>query len=392
MESTIQKLRGENDPADPENPEIGDLTAFQIAYDVPMADHTSFRAGGHAAAMVHVGTNLELKTTLRMLSDAGLPHLMIGNGSNMLFRDSGYDGVVIKMENFAGVVQKPQQAFPGMSMEESQRADVVGVECGISLATLAKILQRDGLTGFEFASGIPGTLGGGLFMNAGAYGGELKDVVRGVLAISPDGREERVFTNEEMQFGYRHSVLSDNGYIALFASLQLAQGDPAAIALTMRELNQKRNSKQPVQYPSAGSTFKRPEGHFAGKLIEDAGLKGFSVGGAAVSEKQDNSQDQGDDDLHGEAVSESLFGFRRVIFTHKDAGSGSASVSDKSSKGRYDHNKRHTDTYTGKGKSTLSGNMTNIDTIDDIVEHIDELCSNCGKCKLQKQLSDRLGS
>ena len=122
-------------------------------------------------------------------------------------------------------------------------------------------------------------------MNAGAYGGELKDVVRGVLAISPDGREERVFTNEEMQFGYRHSVLSDNGYIALFASLQLAQGDPAAIALTMRELNQKRNSKQPVQYPSAGSTFKRPEGHFAGKLIEDCGLRGFTVGGAQISEK-----------------------------------------------------------------------------------------------------------
>ena len=113
---------------------------------------------------------------------------------------------------------------------------------------------------------------------------------------------------------------------------------------------------------------------------------------AAVSEKQDNSQDQGDDDLHGEAVSESLFGFRRVIFTHKDAGSGSASVSDKSSEGRYDHNKRHTYTYTGKGKRTLSGNMTNIDTIDDIVEHIDELCGNGRKCKLQKKLSDRLGS
>ena len=120
-------------------------------------------------------------------------------------------------------------------------------------------------------------------MNAGAYGGELKDVVRGVLAISPDGREERVFTNEEMQFGYRHSVLEDNGYVALFASLSLAKGDPDEIAAKMRELNQKRNSKQPVQYPSAGSTFKRPEGYFAGKLIEDAGLKGVSVGGAQVS-------------------------------------------------------------------------------------------------------------
>lgn len=283
LELVIQNLRRENDPADPENQEIGDPHVFRIEYDAPMAAYTSFRAGGRAAAMLHVGTDMELRIALRMLSDAGLPHLMIGNGSNMLFRDSGYDGVVIKMENFAGVVQKPQKAFPGMTLEESQRDDVIGAECGINLATLAKILQREGLTGFEFASGIPGTLGGGLFMNAGAYGGELKDVIRGVLAISPDGREKRVFTNEEMQFGYRHSILEDNGYVALFASLSLAKGDPDEIAAKMRELNQKRNSKQPVQYPSAGSTFKRPEGYFAGKLIEDAGLKGVSVGGAQVS-------------------------------------------------------------------------------------------------------------
>ena len=283
LEQTIQKLRRENDPADPENPEIGDPHAFRVEYDVPMAAYTSFRAGGRAAAMLHVGTDAQLRIALRMLSDAGMPHLMIGNGSNMLFRDSGYDGAVIKLENFAGVVQQPRKAFPGMTLEESQQDDVIGAECGISLATLAKILQREGLTGFEFASGIPGTLGGGLFMNAGAYGGELKDVVRGVLAISPDGREERVFTREEMQFSYRHSVLADNGYVALFASLALAKGDPNEIAAKMRELNQKRNSKQPVQYPSAGSTFKRPEGYFAGKLIEDAGLKGVAVGGAQVS-------------------------------------------------------------------------------------------------------------
>lgn len=283
LESAIQNLRSENDPADPENPEIGDLTAFQIAYDVPMADHTSFRAGGHAAAMVHVGTNLELKTTLRMLSDAGLPHLMIGNGSNMLFRDSGYDGVVIKMENFAGVVQKPQQAFPGMSMEESQRADVVGVECGISLATLAKILQRDGLTGFEFASGIPGTLGGGLFMNAGAYGGELKDVVTEVTALYPDG--VRTLSPAELDFSYRHSAFSAGEGIVLGAKLKLQKGEGEAIKAKMDELMARRKASQPLELPSAGSTFKRPAGYFAGTLIEGCGLKGCRVGGAEVSSK-----------------------------------------------------------------------------------------------------------
>ena len=283
LESTIQKLRGESEPEDSEYLTIGDPTVFQIEYDVPMADYTSFRAGGRAAAMIHVGTNTQLKTALRVLSDAGMPHLMIGNGSNMLFRDSGYDGVVIKMENFAAVVRQPRLAFSGMSPEESRREGVVGAACGISLATLAKFLQREGLTGFEFASGIPGTLGGGLFMNAGAYGGELKDVVRGVWAVSPDGREERFFRNAQMRFGYRSSILEENGYIALFAILELAKDNPEKIAERMRELNQKRNSKQPVQYPSAGSTFKRPEGHFAGKLIEDAGLKGVAVGGAQVS-------------------------------------------------------------------------------------------------------------
>ena len=151
------------------------------------------------------------------------------------------------------------------------------------MSTLAKQLMNAGLSGFEFASGIPGSLGGGLFMNAGAYGGELKDIVKGVLAVSPDGSCTRVFTNEEMQFAYRHSILQENGYIAVAASLTLAKDEPAKIAERMRELAQKRNSKQPVQYPSAGSTFKRPEGYFAGKLIEDAGLKGVSVGGAQVS-------------------------------------------------------------------------------------------------------------
>ena len=160
---------------------------------------------------------------------------------------------------------------------------LVTAQCGIGLGSLARRLAEDSLTGFEFASGIPGTLGGALFMNAGAYGGEMKDVVTSVTAISADGSQLRTFTNEEMQFSYRHSTLQENGFIALSATLALAKGNREEILEQMRELATKRNTKQPVQYPSAGSTFKRPEGYFAGRLIEDAGLKGVSVGGAEVS-------------------------------------------------------------------------------------------------------------
>ena len=246
------------------------LPDLKWAADEPMAKHTSFRIGGPAKRMAFPKTREQLVVLMGFLQDAGVKPLLIGNGTNLLVADKGLDTVVI-------------DTSAELSHIELTDEGEIAADAGVSLAKLALFAWKNGLTGLEFAHGIPGTLGGGVVMNAGAYGGELKDVVRGVLAISPDGREERVFTNEEMQFGYRHSVLSDNGYIALFASLQLAQGDPAAIALTMRELNQKRNSKQPVQYPSAGSTFKRPEGHFAGKLIEDAGLKGVAVGGAQVS-------------------------------------------------------------------------------------------------------------
>ena len=246
------------------------LPDLKWAADEPMAKHTSFRIGGPAKRMAFPKTREQLVVLMGFLQDAGVKPLLIGNGTNLLVADKGLDTVVI-------------DTSAELSHIELTDEGEIAADAGVSLSKLALFAWKNGLTGLEFAHGIPGTLGGGVVMNAGAYGGELKDVVRGVLAISPDGREERVFTNEEMQFGYRHSVLSDNGYIALFASLQLAQGDPAAIALTMRELNQKRNSKQPVQYPSAGSTFKRPEGHFAGKLIEDAGLKGVAVGGAQVS-------------------------------------------------------------------------------------------------------------
>lgn len=248
-----------------------------------MSQHTSFKAGGRASYLITVSSKDELKASLSALTKMQIPHIFIGNGSNVLFQDEGYEGAVIKMKDFASVYFDTLEDFPGMTHEESKAEDTLMCETGIYMSTLAKLLMKKGLGGFEFASGIPGTLGGGLFMNAGAYGGELKDVVRGVLAVSADGSSERVFTNEEMQFGYRHSILQENGYIAVAASLKLHKDDPEAIEARMRELAMKRNSKQPVQYPSAGSTFKRPEGYFAGKLIEDAGLKGVAVGGAQVS-------------------------------------------------------------------------------------------------------------
>ena len=261
---------------------------IEIEENADMAQHTSFKAGGCAAALVTVRSVVALKAVLQIMAKLEVPHIFLGNGSNMLFRDEGYDGAVIKMADFGKLYLQPEESFtgeifPGLSAEESRAEDTVMCEAGIYMSTLAKQLMNAGLSGFEFASGIPGSLGGGLFMNAGAYGGELKDIVKSVLAVSPDGSCTRVFTNEEMQFAYRHSILQENGYIAVAASLKLAKDEPAKIAERMRELAQKRNSKQPVQYPSAGSTFKRPEGYFAGKLIEDAGLKGVSVGGAQVS-------------------------------------------------------------------------------------------------------------
>lgn len=255
------------------------LTGISITEDADMSKYTSFRAGGKALALVEVENTDRLKAVLRLADEEKIPHMLLGNGSNTLFRDSGYHGIVIKLgEGFGDVyADNPSRWF--------NDGDKYEVRCGTALlmSRLARMLQLNSLAGFEFASGIPGSLGGAVFMNAGAYGGELKDIVTSVRAVSPDGREEKVFTNEEMQFGYRSSILQQNGYIATEVTLELTKGDRDKIASRMKELAEKRNSKQPVNYPSAGSTFKRPEGYFAGKLIEDAGLKGLTVGGAQVS-------------------------------------------------------------------------------------------------------------
>ena len=256
---------------------------LSVIENADMSKYTSFRAGGKALALVEVENKEQLKAVLRFADEENIPHLLIGNGSNTLFKDSGYDGLVIKLGE--GL------AYAGIESAEHKKASLdqpgekVLVSCGASmlLSTVAVFMREEGIAGFEFASGIPGSLGGAVFMNAGAYGGEMKDIVASVHAVSPDGRDEKDFTNEEMQFGYRSSILQQNGWIATDVTFNLTTGNKEEIAAQMKDLNARRNAKQPVNYPSAGSTFKRPEGYFAGKLIEDAGLKGLTVGGAQVS-------------------------------------------------------------------------------------------------------------
>lgn len=241
--------------------------------DIEMKDYTSFKAGGKAAELVIVESVEELRKVLAEIDQAKTPWLMLGNGSNTLIKDSGFSGTVVKLgENFN------QVKIHGESGEKL----VCG--CGALMSSVAKAALAQSLTGFEFASGIPGSIGGAVFMNAGAYGGEMKDIVESVNLVSRDGKVLRTVSGEEMDFSYRYSVLQETGEVAVSVVLRLSKGDTAEISGTMRDLTRRRNEKQPVQYPSAGSFFKRPEGFFAGKLIQDAGLKGLSVGGAQVSE------------------------------------------------------------------------------------------------------------
>ena len=250
-----------------------------IVEDAPMSKYTSFKAGGNAKALIDVTSIEALKALLQLFHEKNVKHMILGNGSNTLFKDSGYDGIVLRNMINDEIVYGTNPAE--LAMGEKCEVTVHGT--GILLSTLARAVAAESLTGLEFASGIPGSLGGALFMNAGAYGGEMVQVVKTVRVISPDGKEDKIFTNEEMELSYRHSILEENGYIAVEAVLELTKGDKDAIMAEMKELATKRNTKQPVTYPSAGSTFKRPEGYFAGKLVEDAGLKGVSVGGAEVS-------------------------------------------------------------------------------------------------------------
>ena len=241
-----------------------------IVTDEPMSRHTTFRCGGPATLFLRPGNEDELVRVVSLLKDNGQPYMLLGNGSNLLVSDKGYQGVVISLERLSEL---------SLEGETSIRA-----QAGVLNSRIASFARENSLAGFEFAAGIPGTIGGAMIMNAGAYGGEMKLITTSVRAITPDG-EVKELSAEDCDFGYRTSVLKREGYVVLSALLQLQKGNEKEITDLMTELALKRKEKQPLEYPSAGSTFKRPEGYFAGKLIEDAGLKGFSVGDAAVSDK-----------------------------------------------------------------------------------------------------------
>lgn len=247
----------------------------QILANEKMSAHTTFRTGGAADIFVEIKNDGEMKRALAILKSEGLTapnrdFYLLGNGSNLLVSDSGVRGVVLHVSKEYSRIEV--------------RGNMLVCEAGATLAAIARTACENALTGFEFAAGIPGSLGGAVVMNAGAYGGEMKQVVKSVRLMTPDG-EILEKSAEEMHFSYRHSLVKEQPLIVLGAVMVLETGEQAAIQAKMEELAFARRGKQPLEYPSAGSTFKRPEGHFAAKLIDEAGLRGFSVGDAQVSEK-----------------------------------------------------------------------------------------------------------
>lgn len=249
---------------------INILGEENVHVDEPMKEHTTFRIGGPADFFLTPGNWEELAGILNVCSVEKLPYFILGNGSNLLVSDSGYRGVVIQLcRNVNDII-----------VEDT----CIRAQAGALLSGIAAAAKNASLTGFEFAGGIPGTLGGAVVMNAGAYGGEMKDVITEVTVMNREGRIFEI-PAEEMAFGYRTSIVKEAGYFVLEAKISLKRGDAEEIKSRMRELTEQRTGKQPLDFPSAGSTFKRPEGYFAGKLIMDSGLRGYRVGGAQVSEK-----------------------------------------------------------------------------------------------------------
>lgn len=242
----------------------------RVLFDEPMSSHTTFRIGGPAEVFAMPENYEQIGAVLKLCDQEQLPYFVLGNGSNLLVSDSGYRGVIIQMDR---------------NMEEIRlEGNEIHACAGALLSSIAVVARNASLTGFEFAGGIPGTLGGAVVMNAGAYGGELKDVLKEAVVMD---REGKIFTIpvEELEMGYRTSVIKTAGYLVLEAVIALEKGDPEKIRATMKDLSDRRTEKQPLDCPSAGSTFKRPEGYFAGKLIMDSGLRGYRIGGAQVSEK-----------------------------------------------------------------------------------------------------------
>ena len=244
--------------------------AEHVYADEPMKNHTTFRVGGCARWLVEPQSAQALWEVMDACRGDGVPFYVVGNGSNLLVSDGGYEGVILHLfKNMSGV---------------QVRGNEITLQAGALLMRASHVAMGAGLTGLEFASGIPGTMGGAVVMNAGAYGGEMRDVVKSVRVLLPDGQQKE-YAREELDFGYRRSRIAEEGSTVLDVTLELEPGDPDEIRGRMDELREKRMAKQPLEYGSAGSTFKRPEGYFAGKLIEDAGLRGFRIGDAQVSEK-----------------------------------------------------------------------------------------------------------
>lgn len=236
----------------------------------PMDKHTTFRLGGPADCLVEMENGQQLARVQKYLRQIELPFFVLGRGSNLLVGDLGYRGVVLQVGPKMGEIQV--------------EGNLVTVQAGALMSQVAKAAWEHGLTGFEFASGIPGTMGGGVVMNAGAYGGEMKQVVKSVKVLDKESNELEL-DNDTMEFGYRTSAIKNHPFLVTEVTLELTPGDPDEIKALMTELAKKRKEKQPLEYPSAGSTFKRPEGHYAGELIMNAGLRGYQCGGARVSDK-----------------------------------------------------------------------------------------------------------
>lgn len=241
-----------------------------VCYDEPMSSHTTFRIGGNADCYVSVCSEKELTEIIGLCEEEAINYLIIGNGSNLLVSDEGFRGIVVEIGH----------DYSGIELDKNN----ITVKAGTLLSRVSRFALENGLTGLEFASGIPGTVGGAIIMNAGAYGGEMCQIVKSVKLMNQDGQIINL-KNVEMEFGYRRSKAKEDGLIVLETVLELTEGDKAQIECRMNELAISRREKQPLEYPSAGSTFKRPEGYFAGKLIADCNLKGFTIGGAQVSEK-----------------------------------------------------------------------------------------------------------
>jgi UDP-N-acetylmuramate dehydrogenase len=247
----------------------GVLSADAIRISAPMSEYTTFKTGGCADILLSPSSIDEIKNIIDICNKNKLDCIVIGNGSNLLVGDKGIRGVVIRLG----------REFAGIDIEETQ----IRVQAGALLSAVANTALKESLCGMEFAAGIPGTIGGAVCMNAGAYGGEMKDIIREVTVLY--NGEVVTLSNEQSGFEYRNSTIMQKGMIVLETVIDLSKGSYDDIKAVMDDYSQRRRSKQPLDKPSAGSTFKRPEGHFAGKLIEDAGLKGFGIGGAQVSEK-----------------------------------------------------------------------------------------------------------